>query len=370
MAGFTDLSKNFYTLQDTWSKMRADVISHGVVGVVLFAFLGVSFPHVAFFSIEPAKILDDSRFLLLKDTGLFFLLTLIPVGMIFIYGLVLRAVGAWLVSLQMILFSPRAESWMTSELVSDSAIETIALTLNREDFTLSDISQRLNDLTLKYMAQEKTAFDNFKKSIEQSGQNTSVYLGNSSVFFLMWTVLFVILPDDHPWLIANRTHFFPGAIFLLAFIVWARIRLTRFMGFFPQIQIAFVAQMARTDSELKPVIDKARESFPGAWERVAEIRAEERKRSQRPSLLAFLRARLGIGLKEKTEIGDRRRGRPFTKIFEIGARFSWDTQQNQEYNASWIARYMAYCYYRFHQSLTRSLKSLWRLILYFITGAP
>ncbi len=370
MAGITDLSKTFYALQDTWSKVRADVISHGVVGVVLFALLGVSLPNVASFSIEPEQILKDSRFLLLKDTGLLFLLTLMPVGVIFIYGLLLRAVGGWLVSLQMILFSPRAESWMTSELVSDSAIETIALTLNREEFTLSDISQRLNDLTLKYLAQEKTAFDTFKQSIQQSGQNTSVYLGNSSAFFLMWVMLFVALPDDHPWLIANRAHFFPGAIFLLAFIVWARIRLTRLMGFFPQIQIAFVAQMVRTDSELKPIVDQARQSFPGVWERVAEIREEERNRSQRPSLLVFLRAQLGIGREEKTGIGDRPNGRPFTKIFEIGARFSWDTEQNQEYNASWIVRYMAYCYYRFHKGVTRSLRSLWRLILYFITGAP
>ena len=79
MAGYTDLSKTFYELQDTWSKVRADVFSHLVAGGVIFGILGVSFPTVQLPTINPTAVMEDPLFKLLKETGFVFVFPLVPV---------------------------------------------------------------------------------------------------------------------------------------------------------------------------------------------------------------------------------------------------------------------------------------------------
>ena len=363
-----DYIKYFDAIQNAWSNLRADVISHLIAALGLYLLAGMPCP--SFTTSDFGSMLTSPPIESLRQAGLLVYLPVMLAAGIFIYGILLRAVGGCLSSVQFMLFPPRSQNWTTSRLVSDSDIETVALTLNRDDFTSADMQWRLSDLSLRYSMQPEMRPGSFILSVRQGRQHSLGYLRNGLVFLLGWITLYVVLPADGIGGTFVQGQFLSTVVLLLAFVLWARLRVLAMIRLLQGCEISTLAQMVRRDPELRLVVNRARRVYPDLRRRIRELRDEGRQGRRRPSLAAYARARLW-GAKE---VGDPyanlgRRGWPFRGTYEIGKRFAFDESRNQSYDRQWLSQYCAYCYYLVWERMQITSRVFRRLLGYLLTGA-
>src|SRR5262245_58154654 len=118
MADIRDVVALYETVESTWGKIRADVISHAFILTGLFLVVGVTVPDLRLPQVDLAKVLESNYYRLAKDTGILLLTSVIVVVPLLVYIFLLRLFGRFFVTLWLLLFQSVNERWLASASVT------------------------------------------------------------------------------------------------------------------------------------------------------------------------------------------------------------------------------------------------------------
>lgn len=371
MSILSDVQALYASVRGTWAKSRADIIAHVVLVVVVFWICGATIPKVSVATVDPKQLVGNEWFKLAKDTGLLYLSFVIPILLVTVYAALLRTGGQWLVTIVMLIFPP---SWRKSQyrLLTPWALEPLALTLQKSDFDLSDLHSKSLEFVLKYQDQKDGQWGKlFEPSITKLTKNSQVYLGDFLVFLLCWIAVFKFLPQVS-WVQANEARYWPVVLVLLALALFAWFRVSRALAVLPSMLVMSVSTMIRTDPDMRAALDvseKKRDSIRGHLEKL--LREPQEREDSQPSLLSFIRYKLGSFRKRHPRHDMRQHpGRPFPRLYDYGSLFARHKAIHARYDRQWLAGYFAYLYYRLHMWLSRLAQTLRQLVRLIVTGAP
>lgn len=366
----SDVQALYGTMQDTWAKSQAHVITHVVFLVVVFGICGATIPDVNLVPIDPNQISGNEWYKLAKDTGIVYVAFVLPLVILAAYSALLRIAGQLLVTFSMLISIPssRANQY---RLLTPGILEPIALTLEKSDFYLSDLQNKASGLVLKYQSQNSEQWDNLQQAVSKLTKNAQVYLGDFLFFLLIWITIFKLVPRAS-WIQTNQESFWRVALILSGLAWFAWFRVSRAITILPSMLLMYASAMIQTDPDMKNTLEVPDEKRDSIREKVKELlRKEEERADSYPSLLRFIRYKTRFHIRAaKHEEVKKERGFPFSSLYRNGARFSWDTERHTQYEMRWLSGYFAYLYYRLHIRLVGFSRALWQLARYIITGAP
>ena len=131
MSTLSDVQALYSSVRGTWTKSRADIIAHAVLAVVVFWICGATIPRMSVWDIDPKQISNSEWFKLAKDTGIIYVAFVIPIVIVTVYAALLRTGGALLVFIVTLIVRPPQRSRSQYRLLTPSALEPLALTLQK-----------------------------------------------------------------------------------------------------------------------------------------------------------------------------------------------------------------------------------------------
>jgi hypothetical protein len=140
MSTLSDVQDLYGSLRGVWAKSQAHVASHIMVLVVIFLICGVSIPWITIPEIDATQIIDNGWFKLAKDTGLIYVVLVVPFVAVAVYGVMFRMLGLLLVMTLMHLIPPTSRR-NRFHFLNSSALEPLALLVGKEDFVLGDLTE-------------------------------------------------------------------------------------------------------------------------------------------------------------------------------------------------------------------------------------
>jgi hypothetical protein len=366
MSTLSDVQALYGNVRDMWARSQTHVFAHVVLACVILL-CGASNPEIPIPQVDPKRVSEDEWFKLTKDIGIIYASFVIPIVIIAAYAAVLQAAGRFLVGMVMLTFPPLGPS-DGHRLLSAWSLEPLALALRKTDFNFGELQLKASEVALKYQLRKDTHWDDYQKAIGQLTKNSQVYLGDFLFFLLVWVALFKFVPHA-PWIQANAACFLPVAIILFGLSLFGWFRVSRAVAMMPSLQLFYTAAALRTDPDMKALLDASEEDREKIRKRLEEILNEREHADLQPSLLAFVRYKLGL---RPRALENTRRilGLPFPGLYEAGSDFAWSAKAQEAYDKDWLAGYLAYLYYRLHRRVTRVLRGLWHLARYVVTGIP
>lgn len=370
MSTLSDVQALYGTMQDTWAKSQAHVIAHFVLAGVVFGICGATVPEVAVAPIDPKQVSDNEWFKLAKDTGVVYVLFVVPIVLLAAYAALLRAGGQLFVTIMMLMFRPPLRR-SQYRLRTSWALEPVALTVEKKDFNLSDLQNKSSELALKYQSKKNEQWGPFQESISKLTKNAQVYLGDFLLFLFLWIALFDLLPQTE-WIEANESRYWPVVVVLSVLAWFAWFRVSRAIAIVPSLLLMYVSMMIRGDPDMKAILDVSEQKREDVRQKLEELlRKEEELAQSRPSLIEFLKYKTGLGRRpSERESARKDSGWPFHLLYEAGLRFYLERERHTQYEEQWFAGYLAYLYYRLHARVSSLAKAVWQLSRYIITGAP
>ena len=372
MSILSDVQVLYSSVRGIWTKSRVDIIAHAVLAVVVFGICGATIPRMAVWDIDPKQISNSEWFKLAKDTGIIYVAFVIPIVIVTVYAALLRTGGALLVFIVTLIVPPSQRSRSQYRLLTPSALEPLALTLQKSDFDLNDLLAKSSELALKYQSQKNgQMMEGFQKSISNLTKNSQLYLADFLFFLFCWIAVFRFLPNA-PWIQTNEARYWP-VVLLLSVLAWfAWFRVSRALAFVPSMLLMYLIALIRTDPDMKAVLEVSEEKRESIRQRLDELlRKEQEHATAQPSLLGFIKYKLGLVRKAAgSDEVNQHRSLPFPLLYERGSRFASDKASPAYDDRQWLAGYFAYLYYRLHRRLSRLAKSIWQLVRLIVTGAP
>ena len=366
-----NITRTADALQDSWSKIRADVLSHLIIGSALLFLFDVTLPDHFLLDLRSDDFSKKQFLAFMERSELVPLMSVLAVFMVFIYGLLLRFLGKYSVLLHVALCPPKIDSLLPLHPKYVSALSFIATTMNTTEFSSLHFISFYNELLTKYSSLESKEYKKFMKSMENLQHGSSILLGNTSIFLVIWIALFLFLPTDSNWRADNSENFVAVLLFLLVTVLWARLRLYRAIREIPVLSISFVAMMVRKDPDFEHLSGLDASYRSKVRKRIEFLQSEKQNSDRRPSFMNFVKSRFVHHLKKyaipKVHLD---LGWPLCEVYKTGMKFSFDSEQNQCYNGLWLKKYFAYCYYESHSSLLRIFWISWKGVLFLIRGAP
>ena len=370
MSTLSDVQTLYGSVQGTWAKSQADVIAHVVLAAVVFWIWDATMPEISVPTVDPKQIAGNEWFKLAKETGVIYVLFIIPFVLLAVYGALLRTGGHLFVAALMLVVASSTRQRNEQRLLSASTLEPLALTIDKKDFDLDDLRSKANVLALKYAAQKNSQWESFQESMNKLPKNSQVYLGDFLLFLLFWIVLFRFFPDN-AWVQANDTRYWPVAISLAVLAWFAWFRVSRAIAVLPSLFLMYTALMIHADPDLRSDLDASEEKRESVRERLTELLRKERQKADfGPSLFNFIRHRTGLRTSNSENDTFERRGWPFHSFYENGFRFSYDSARSSLDDDRWLTQYAAYMYYRLHRRLSALGRAAWQLGRYIVTGSP
>ena len=365
----TDLD-TFFSLQGIWGKVRSDILSHLIVGAAVVFLFDITFPTLIPSDITMELIFTNPTFIALKESG--FIVYFLPVlfALLFAYGLVIHSLGRLLINIQTVLFPPTFDTRGLVYSLPDSTIETIIRSMGTAHIRHNQIAARATELLARYQNLNKRDFDSFATSIKELGQNSLIYHGNLSVFFVVWITLPFVLSDENLWWQKNEDQHLPVVLFLFVCCLWSRWRaMIWYRQLLPQAY-TFVAQMILQDDQMKTVLEQTEGSLEEIRDKIRQMRDEDQTPVHPPSLFLYCRAKLSnlrfLRRKRRSKLGW-----PFPKLYRKGEALNRTARDNrsQQYDNDWLRAYYAYRYYLLHNWLRRLPKLIWAICMMIIKGS-
>jgi len=334
---------------------------------VIFGLCAATIPIL---SIAPKQISDNEWFKFAKDTGVVYVLLVVPVMLLAAYAALLRAAGGIVVAATMVVFppSPRANRY---RLLTPETLEPLALLVGKDDFNLDDLQTKSSELVLKYQSQKDGQWKSLEESISNLTKNSLTYLGDFVLFLFFWIALFKLLPPTS-WVHDNERCYWSVVLVLMALAWFAWFRVSRALSVVPSLLLMSIPMLMRVDPDLKTVLEVSEEQRQRVRQKLQELLQKEREiADSRPSLLQFIKYKTG---KLKKSYGGKQArqnlGRPFPRLYRKGYAFSIDENCHGQYGDGWLEDYAAYLYYRVHQRVSNLASTVWQLARYIVTGAP
>jgi hypothetical protein len=373
MSVVSDVQDLYGTLQSTWSKGQTHVISHIVLIAIVFGLCGFSIPQFELPHLDLPKIMASPWFQLAKDTGVIYLAFVIPIILVSVYVAALQFVGQVCVMLISLIFRPAPRGSPIDEL-TEIQLEPLALTLNSEEFTLYDLTRKSNSLLLRFQAAKNDVWQTYQKYLSGITQSAIHYLGDFSVFLMLWLGLFHLLPSS-AWTDANRFQSWKVTLLLLICMWIAWFRVSRALGAMPRLYMQAVLSIIAGDPEFAiDAIDRDRRIR--VRERLRAVLKQRYQPRQNPYSVRRL-ARQWIGLRGPTPDPaprqKRRRGFPFPRLYERGLDLSlWilPDPEKKDTGPPAAGDVVAYFYFRLYEWATHMLRTAWQLAKYIVTGVP
>jgi hypothetical protein len=250
MSTISDVQELFDSIRNTWAKNRADVIAHITVAIVVFVLCGVSFPQITLPTFDVKQITNNEWFIIANETGFTYVLLVIHIIVVAVYTAVLRLAAKVLATIVIVIFRPRAD---LSKL-NTSTLEPLALTLKKKHFDFSDLFEQSQLLLLRYRAKKNEVWEEYMNIINGIAKNSQVYIGDFLVFTLIWISLFRVFPHA-AWIQANQIKFWSvtGAMLILVLFAWFRV--FHALKALPALQIRFLSQMIRSDPDMENLLN-------------------------------------------------------------------------------------------------------------------
>jgi hypothetical protein len=259
-------------------------------------------------------------------------------------------------------------------ILTPTMLEPIALIIDKNDFSLSDLQNKATELAIKYQSLKNEQLKSFQESTSKLTKNAQIYLADFLFFIFVWIAIFKFLPNSS-WVQANGNHFWPVLIILSLLVWFAWFRVSRAIASMTSLLLMYVSSMILTDPDMKTILEGASEKHNKIREKLEELLRKERQYADsRPSLLEFIRYKTNLRRKtNKIPEGEEKkknRGWPFPTLYERGLRFSWDKESYTHFDNGWISGYIVYLYYRLYERLSSVARAVWQLVRYIVTGAP
>ena len=292
MSVLSDVQALHGSVRSTWAKSQAHVTAHLVLAAVVFGLCGATVPRVSVPQLDPQQISGSEWFKLAKETGTIYLFPIIPIVILGAYGALLRTGGQLLIAMTMLVFPPKARR-NPDRLLNPLALEHLALSLKKLEFSLIDLQTKATELALKYQLKKSEQWDTFQQSISQLTKNAQVYLGDFLLFLLCRFAAFKFLPDVS-WIQENMPQFWPVTLTVSSLAIVAWFRVSRAIAVLPGMFMFSVSTMLRVDPDAKGLIDVSEEAREIVRDKLEQLLREEKERAEsRPSLMGFLKGENG-----------------------------------------------------------------------------
>jgi hypothetical protein len=289
MTTLLNIDQLYGSLQSAWGKIQADVFSHLLLFLVLFGFIGVTVPAIPLRKIDPQQLMENSWFVLAKETNTLLLIPVAVIVIVLLYGALLRIVGSFLWTLQGIVLAPENYGPLLLRNAGTDNLSTIAMTLEKEDFTLDEILNRTGELSFLYRAKRPEDVKSFEEGLGKLSKNAGIYTGNVTMFLLVWILLFILLPDTVEWKKDNQEHFWLVSLLLTGALMWTWVQARRALRMLPIVQTVYISLLLRSDPDMKDDLSQSNNKYSKVRERIGELESQQweklpRKRPPREKL--------------------------------------------------------------------------------------
>jgi len=364
MSTFSDLKELYGGLENTWSRSQAHVFAHVVAGFAIFVWFGVTLPTFPLPQIDPAEISKSPWYEIAKDTGLIYVVLVIPLVILTAYAAFLRISGRLFQLVFTLLSNPDVSLFRG---LSPADLEPLALTLNKDDeISLASLGEQFSKLVLKYQSTKPEPWLNVQKSLPAITQNSIQYFGDFCVVLLFWIIAFKLWPNSS-WVEANTKHFWSVIWVLVLFIGLSWTRVLRATRVVPRLLLQVCSAIVQTDPEFSSLFVGNDERRERIRERLRDLLDQEQGRLRSRITLWYLVSR-ALGFSPPKESG---------RLLQ--STFKWDVglyergKRMAQYDFSErpsLLDLVAYLYYRACDRISLLMKTIWGLLRYAFFGIP
>jgi hypothetical protein len=365
MSTFSELKELYGGLEGTWSQSRAHVFSHVIAGFIIFVWCGVTFPAVALPQIDPAGISQSPWYGIAKDTGLIYVVLVVPLLILSAYAAFLRILGGFF-NFLLSLFSHSNPPFSMFQGLAPWDLEPLALTLNNDSFSLNSLTERFGTLVLKYQSTNSERWLNFQKTLPAVTQNSIQYFGDFCVLLLFWITAFWLWPNSS-WAVANTKHFWTvvWVFLLLVGLSWTRV--SRARRILPPLLLQACSAAIRADPEFSSLFVGNDERREHIRTRLEALLGEQQERQRKRITFWYLVSRV-LQL-------SRPKGNPSLSrgTFKATMGFYQRGELLADYDFAEPPSLLdlgAYLYYRAFRRISMLMKTIKSLLFYVFFGIP
>jgi len=138
MSLISDFKDLYGGLESAWTKSQVHIVAHTIAGVSLLLLAGVTLPPLTLPRIDIEQVIHNPWFQFAKDTGLIYIVLIIPIVLVSVYAFFLERLGQFLAFVIITLF--RGEAGISYRDISWAELLPLAYMVNKDDsFELSDL---------------------------------------------------------------------------------------------------------------------------------------------------------------------------------------------------------------------------------------
>lgn len=365
MDSLKDIASIPDTISSLYEKVKSDLISHIFLYVVLL-YLGFDVSGFYFFTFDAAKIVEDPSLKLLKETGLIFLVPVIPVLMLIVYIGLLRALGGFIVNISGIIWAPsKYKTEPPNNAIVNRALTYTAFTMKKREVRLEEVFNQIGLLFQRYQFKYSDEFNNFQKSMPT--RNASIYLQNASVFLVAWIVAFAFCSESCLENFHISDQFWKGFCILSVYWLFCMIRLRRFMIFSSILAFQFVNNMLFRDEDYREQVDMCRQKGKHVFYKIKEEREKNIEKIR--GLVELILDKLSHKADVKEKRRKAKRGWPMPGIYTKGYDFYYNKDEKERGDGlEWIIGYLCHAYWVFYVRIIDGLGKRFRRLVIFIFG--
>lgn len=357
MAGLNDLFDLSDSIPNAWRKIRPDLVSHCIIAFLIFAVIGVSLPAFSIPNINYQDLQKSNWYNLLKDSG--FLLPIILAAILVIYSMILRTLSKAIRPFFQSFFQRPPSSKIYHSSSISFTISPILASIKSKDFTLADITLKIEELWYLFTTNNKSEYSNVSKNLYSEVRDAEIFLSNYILILITWICVFMSLSDANQWKMEN-VHYYWKVVFILFFLIFfARLNLLRAFNKQELTKISLLNVLLRIDPEMKNLVDLTDSNFLEEVQKRFEDLKEQYNKHKRPSIKTFILAKVNW------ELPKIKAGFPFTTTYEEGRRFSFRHSPDER---KWLRKYLSFTYYSVYNYLKRKLRYFAFLTRFWIRG--
>lgn len=375
-----DILSTYEALQTVWTKIRAEIISHAVLFVILVKLIGINLPHLVIPAINPQDLLSNPYYQLIKETGLFFLFPLLVLLALAVYLILFRAISRFFSTI-LITLSPLPQvTPLIFKKISTNELLVFATMSDEDDLSQSDINLAFTKLLTKYRIERKADFDSYLQGVPAYNDSSVSYLGHFAFFLIAWLVIHSIsLPGNLGFTISNGV-FWKGFFWFSLGLIWSWIRMTNLLEMNITTTIKAVIYFAQTDKELTKKLElvsrENEEKRRKVLARLKELKVEVA--TENPSLYRYLRYKFNPRKSEIKSRSDknsklhkpiRRKYMASNSLYARGHAFRNGKDLSYNFDDDeWLFNYTAYLYYNLYMFLKIRILAFVSLLKFWLFG--
>lgn len=364
MSTISDVQELYCGLQGGWEKSREHIFAHSVFVFIVFVMFGAKIPEITLPSLNPADLVENGWFKFAKDTGLIFIILLIPVGLLAAYASLIRVAGRLMVGIAMAVMPPMIHTSYFDR-SNIMLVEPLAILTKKDDFTFADMLSKSSDLLMRYQFQKNQAWENYQRAISNLSRNAQVYLGDFMLFFLGWNMIFSFARYSS-WLRDIYPLKLKVSAVLLLLIIASWFRVSRAVSLMPRLQVSNVAIMVRADQDLTPFLDVSAEQREKVRARLYKL-LDEAQKQHGPSLVGILQREVLTPLGE--QVSSLFIVKQLKNVYLRGERLQYSDYNIMLSIEDWIRDYASFLFYKLINRLRLSGMTTVAYLKFIVTGS-